>query len=78
MRSSFADGQNIFSAWRMYVQMGSSSFHLYFSIWSQTSLSFSLFNPVGFFFFKDLFELEAYFFVSDHCLTLVTSLLVDY
>jgi hypothetical protein len=33
MKLSFADGQNIFLAWRMYVQMVSLSLDLYFLIW---------------------------------------------
>lgn len=33
MRLSFADGQNIFLAWRMYVQMVSLSLSLNFLIW---------------------------------------------
>lgn len=58
LKETLSDYEIIICRWPEYIfglenvcSDGSSSFNLYFSIWSQTSPSFSLFNPVGFVFF---------------------------
>lgn len=72
LKETLSDYEIIICRWPEYIfglenvcSDGSSSFNLYFSIWSQTSPSFSLFNPVGFvFFLRSIWVTSIFFYVS--------------